>query len=101
MNLQNWKDQAKAHWKEFQPKRFKALQQAGKLDEALDQAANQTYLEVSQLEESGFQPSEAFQMVMESYLFPPMEGQPEKPATSLTHEMAKAMASGQRSMQIG
>lgn len=101
MNLQNWKDQAKAHWKEFQPKRFKALQAAGKLDEALESAANQTYLEVSQLEASGFQPDEAFQMVRESYLFPPEESQPQQPATSLTHEMAKAAATGQRSLQIG
>lgn len=101
MNLQNWKDQAKAHWKEFQPKRFQSLQEAGTLNAALEYAANQTYLEVSQLEENGFQPDEAFQMVRENYLFPPEEGQPEKQATSLSHEMMKAAASGQRSMKIG
>ena len=68
-----WTSQARAHWREFQPKRYTALRKAGMLETSLKYAAEQTYLEVSQLERSGFQPDEAFQMVREEYLFPPAE----------------------------
>jgi len=70
MDLQNWKPQAAAHWRKFQPARFRELQQSGKLGDALNAAIEQTYLETRQLEEIGFRPNEAFQMVRRSYLFP-------------------------------
>lgn len=73
MNLDNWTRQAKAHWKEHQPSRYKTLKQQGTLDLAARQAAEQTLEEVSALEEAGYQPDEAFQMVRERYLFPPEE----------------------------
>lgn len=73
MNLQNWINQARDHWKEFQPTRFKELQRVGKLEPALKQAAEQTYLELDQLEESGMDPQGAWEMVRERYLFPPEE----------------------------
>jgi hypothetical protein len=102
VNLQNWKDQAKAHWKEFQPTRFQQLQAAGKLDEALTQAAEQTYRETSELENSGFQPDEAFQMVRERYLFPREEGTTPASETGnpTTAEMLAAASRGQRSMPL-
>lgn len=101
MNLQNWKDLARQHWREFLPKRYAALQEAGILEKSLDEAANQTFLEVSQLEQSGFQPDEAWQMVRENHLLLPPEDQPQSPtAPSMSHEMMKAMASGQRTFPL-
>ena len=73
MNLDHWKSQADSHWKEFQPTRYKALVKDKKLGEALDEAAEATYRETSELEAEGFNPEEAFQMVRERYLFPPEE----------------------------
>ena len=96
MNLQNWKDQAQAHWKEHQPERYHELEAAGALDSALQYAVDQTYAEVSQLEDSGFQPDEAFQMVRERYLFPPEKQLTEAPAGRTTsRRMTRAELAGQ------
>jgi hypothetical protein len=73
MNLQNCISQAREHWKEFQPTRFKELQKAGKLEPALKEAAEKTHQEMTELEAQGFQEWEAWEMVRESYLFPPEE----------------------------
>ena len=71
--LQNWISQAKAHWAEFQPTKYAELKKAGKLDAALQEAAQLTAEEMNQLEESGMQPHEAWEMTREQYLFPPAE----------------------------
>ena len=73
MELDRWMSEAREHWRKFQPRRYASLKEAGLLESSLKYAAEQTYLEVSQLERSGFQPDEAFQMVREEYLFPPAE----------------------------
>lgn len=73
MNLQNWINQARDHWKEFQPTKFKDLQKSGMLERALKQAAEQTLLELHDLETSGMDPQGAWEMVRELYLFPPEE----------------------------
>ena len=99
MNLQNWTSQAKAHWKQHQPEKFRQLADAGMLEAALQHAAEQTLLETSQLEAAGFQPDEAFQMVRENYLFPPETAPAKSP--SMSHRMVAAARSGQRSMPIG
>ncbi len=78
MNLQNWIDLARSHWKEHLPKRFKAEREAGTLNEALKSAAELTYSEISQLEEAGFHPDEAWQMVRENYLLLPAEPETEE-----------------------
>ena len=101
MLLQNWKDLARAHWKEHLPNRYAALQKAGKLEASLDQAANQTYLETSQLEDAGMNPQEAWEMTREKYLLLPEEGtEPtETPETApLSHRMRDAVRDGKRSM---
>lgn len=101
-NLQNWVHEARQHWKEHLPTRFAALKKAGKLDSSLQEAANQTYLELQQLEDSGLTPEEAWQMVREEYLFPRAES--DGAATSsepMTHRMLQAMRSGSREMKIG
>ena len=68
-----WIAQAKAHWQEHQPKRFKALKESGKLAEALKDAAVATSLEMKALMEQGAQWHEAWEMVREQHLFPPEE----------------------------
>lgn len=68
-----WISQARDHWKEHQPTRFRELKKAGKLDEALKAAAEQTHLEMSQLEAQGYRNHEAWEVVREEYLFPPQE----------------------------
>ncbi len=72
--LQNWINQAREHWKEFQPTRFKALKASGKLEETLRDAAELTALEMSELRAMGYYEQEAWEVVRESYLFPPEEG---------------------------
>lgn len=73
MNLENWISQARQHWKEHQPKRFKALKEAGILEQALRTAAEQTHKEMTALENAGMKEHEAWEMVRETYLFPPPE----------------------------
>ncbi len=71
MDLKNWKAQARSHWREFQPQRFKELAAAGKLDQALDDAVERTHREMSSLEASDLTTSEAWERTRQEYLFPP------------------------------
>lgn len=71
MNLQNWVQQARAHWKEHLPKLYHQLQASGTLEAALQDAAERTYQEVVALEEAGYDLQGAWEIVRESYLFPP------------------------------
>jgi len=70
MNLNNWKSMAKAHWKEFQPERYKALVKLHKLGDALHEAAEKTHLEMSELENQGYSTEDAWQMTRKKYLLP-------------------------------
>ena len=81
MNLNNWMIQAKDHWRRFQPTEFKELVETGKLNQALQQAADLTHREMTELEQAGHPPQEAWEMVRERYLFPP-EKHPEKEPNS-------------------
>ena len=96
MNLNNWINQAREHWKEFQPTRYQELQKAGKLDAALTAAAEQTHQEMSQLESQGFQNHEAWEMTREKYLFPPPEQNQDEtevnPGASLFQEVIQAQS---------
>lgn len=73
MNLQSWMNQAKKHWQEFQPTKFKELKQSGNLGQALQDAAERTYQEMNALTDAGFAEHETWEMVRQSYLFPPEE----------------------------
>ena len=73
MNLQNWIRDARAHWKEFLPNRYKEFEEAGVLDEALQEAANLTYREVASLENAGLSSQEAWERTRQEYLFLPPE----------------------------
>jgi hypothetical protein len=74
MLLQNWVNQAREHWKEFQPKRYTELVKSGKLEAALQDAAERTYREVTDLEDQGYDHQDAWEIVRERYLFVPEEG---------------------------
>jgi hypothetical protein len=74
MNLQNWVKQAKTHWKEFRPTLYASLEKSGNLEAALQDAAERTYREVTELEDQGFDHQDAWEMVRERYLFVPEEG---------------------------
>jgi hypothetical protein len=73
MNLQNWVEQAREHWKRFLPSRYREFEDAGVLDEALQEAANLTYREVSSLENAGMSSEQAWEMTKGEYLLLPPE----------------------------
>ena len=101
MNLNNWIELGRQHWKEFLPNRYRELKAAGTLDQALKEAAEQTYLEADQLEKSGYQPDEAWQMVRENYLLLPPEGsQQTEPQSQTSQDLMSAARSGQRTVEI-
>jgi hypothetical protein len=91
-NLNNWISQAREHWKEHQPTRFRELSKAGKLGKALRDAAERTHREMSSLEAQGYRNHEAWEIVRERYLFPPQEPgvEPDEdmPAARLSMEVA-------------
>jgi hypothetical protein len=47
--LNHWRTQAREHWKEHQPARFTELSKAGRLGQALRDAAEGTHREMSEL----------------------------------------------------
>ena len=49
------------------------MNQTGNLSKALKEAAEQTHREMSELEEAGYSNQETWEMVRETYLFPPGE----------------------------
>ena len=100
MNLQNWINLGREHWKQHLPTRYRELKQAGILDQALKEAAEQTYLEVSQLEEAGFQADEAWQMVRETYLLLPSETAAAPRSSEVQQNLMQAAKSGARTVEI-
>lgn len=73
MQHANWISQARAHWKEHQPKRFKELVAKGILNQQLTDAAEATSQECKKLVAQGFNQLEAWEMTRELYLFPAEE----------------------------
>ena len=71
MNLQNWVRQAREHWKEHLPKLYRELEASKKLEPSLQDAAERTYIELTDLEDQGYDPQGAWEAVRERYLFPP------------------------------
>jgi hypothetical protein len=69
-----WKEQARAHWKQFRPALFRDLQKAGMLEATLDDAVERTAREMTELQAMGYKDYEAWEIVRESYLFIPEEG---------------------------
>lgn len=73
MQHANWISQAREHWREHQPKRFKQLKAQGILNQKLREAADATAQEMQTLVGQGFSQLEAWEMTREQYLFPPEE----------------------------
>jgi len=67
--LGGWKTMAYHHWKEHCPNMFKRLLKAGKLPQALEEAANQTAMEMDQMMDAGFTHHQAWEATRENYLF--------------------------------
>ena len=111
-NFHNWIRMAREHWKEHQRKLYHQLKASGTLEAALKDAAERTYRELTELEEAGYDPQGAWEMVRERYLFPPEAGslaemiqrdahewRPSAPATA-TEILHAAMRSGAREIEI-
>jgi hypothetical protein len=69
--LNRWIEQAREHWAEYTPRRYKALLKAGTLEKALQEAAERTSQEMQQLQERGRTYDEAWEIVRQTYLFSP------------------------------
>ena len=75
MQHANWIAQARTHWAEHQPKKFKRLLKAGTLDKALSEAATATSESMRALTTQGATQEEAWEATRELYLFPAEEPQ--------------------------
>lgn len=73
MDLKNWISLARESWREHNPTLFKELSRSGKLGQALREAAERTYSEISELEAAGHSPQDAWEMTRERYLLLPPE----------------------------
>ena len=73
MNLQNWVNEARAHWKEFLPNRCKEFEDAGILDKALMTAARQTARDMASFQDAGLTWDQAWERTRNEYLFLPPE----------------------------
>lgn len=70
MMYANWIRQAKAHWKEFLPAKYKALEKAGELDQELLKAAEATAALMDQWRSQGATETEAWEIARNEFLFP-------------------------------
>ena len=70
---------AQNHWKEFLPTMYKELEKAGTLQETLEEAANQTELEMNQSMEAGVPRDQAWEEIRSRYLLlTPEQEEPER-----------------------
>jgi hypothetical protein len=65
--------EARAHWKEFLPNRYKEFEEAGILDKALQTAAKQTARDMDAYQGAGLSWEEAWERTRNEYLFLPEE----------------------------
>lgn len=80
--MRHWVEQARRHWKEFQPEKYARLMAAGTLNQELEAAAEATQEQMATLLAQGFNQQEAWEQVREQFLFPPEESESESPAPS-------------------
>ena len=99
MNQSAWASQAREHWRQFQPTKFRDLLKAGKLNLALQHAVELTHREMSELEQAGYKPQEAWEMVREKYLFPPEERPDKEPISPWTKLYQEAIEANSRIAQ--
>lgn len=85
--------QALKHWEEYLPMRVSRLKEAGTLTATLLEAERLTSQEMDELENAGYEPNEAREVVYPKYLFPP-----EEPETQAVNETAASMLEFDRQM---
>ena len=68
MNLNHYKSLAYEHWKEYLPRLYKELVEAGQLQKAVDEAAKQTDVEMQNALDSGIPHDQAWEGVRGRYL---------------------------------
>lgn len=73
LKLSGWAQQAKKHWKTYRPKMYRQLQRSGRLNETLQQAAENTGEALADCIEKGMKYDQAWELVREMWLFLPSE----------------------------
>jgi len=68
MTTEAWAAMARKHWKEYLPKKWKALQESGETQAAVMAAAQQAQAHKLQLMKAGFQEHEADEVVRAEYI---------------------------------
>jgi len=76
--------EAKEHWKEFQPTMYSRLESEGTLDQTLIKAEKRTRKEMNELNQAGYEDYEAREIVYPKYLFLRDEAEDEDPDGELT-----------------
>jgi hypothetical protein len=97
VGLQNWINEARAHWKEFLPNRYREFEEAGVLDEALQEAAERTAFEMGQFQRAGLTWDEAWERTRQEYIFLPPEPKEKakldrEPSPNVTAQMFNEIA---------
>ena len=69
--------EAKRHWKQFRPKMYKELQEAGTLMTTLLELENRVAKQLEELSLQGLNYDQAWEMVRDQVLLPSEEDQPE------------------------
>ena len=73
-----WVQQAKDHWKQYNPKMYRDLEKKGLLHDRAVRAAEQTQDDLISMVRNGYDHDTAWQEVRHRYLFPPSEEQTER-----------------------
>ena len=68
MTTEAWAAMARRHWKEYLPKKWKALQESGETEAAVRAAAQQAQTHKLQLMRAGYQEHEADEVVRAEYI---------------------------------
>ena len=89
MQYKNWILQARQHWRDHQPNRYKTLKESGKLEAALSEAAEATAEAMQALVDEGFDREQAWEMVREQHLFPPEEPSQDETASKEAYSTAR------------
>jgi hypothetical protein len=98
MSVLELKSLARKHWAQWLPEKVKELKAEGKLNEALQGAANLAQDEIEHLMKRGYAEHEAREVALPMFiLLPPEEGEPDE----LDEERAELEAEYQRNPPVG
>ncbi len=71
--LSNLGRQIKAHWRQYRPKMYRAMEEAGQLDKAVYEAQERTGEALADLVEKGMDWNQAWELIREEWAFLPSE----------------------------